>query len=95
MTAKIYQPSASAMQSAPRLSGKKNINWVLEFEEGGQFIEPLMGWTGSHNMTQQLKLSFDTADEAIHYAEKHNIPYEVWSRQEKVVTPKSYASNFK
>ena len=41
MTARIYQPARSAMQS-----GEAKDNWLLEYEpEKPREIEPLMGWT--------------------------------------------------
>lgn len=94
MTAKIYQPSPSAMQSGPRPLGSRAKEWVMEFEEEGKFIEPLMGWTGSENMVQELTLYFNTVEEAVAYAKKNHIAYEVAKPQERVIVPKSYASNF-
>ena len=55
MPAKIYRPAKTAMQS-----GKARTNiWVLEFDqERPRFIDPLMGYTGSGDMRQQVKLTF-------------------------------------
>ena len=41
-------------------------------------IDPLMGWTSSDDMRQQVQLEFDTREEAVAYAEKHGIPYQVF-----------------
>ena len=57
-------------------------------------IEPLMGWTGSRDMTQELTLTFSSVEEAVEYAKKRGIAYEVWQPEERVVVPKSYSSNF-
>jgi len=43
MTARIYLPARSAMQS-----GQAKESWVLEYEpERPREIEPLVGWTSS------------------------------------------------
>ena len=73
MTARIYLPARSAMQS-----GQAKDKWVLEYEpEKPREIEPLMGWTSSADMKSQVKLRFDSKDEAIAYAERNGIAYRV------------------
>ena len=67
MTARIYQPARSAMQSV-----QSKGDWLLEYEpEKPREIEPLMGWTSSSDMRSQVKLRFDTKEEAIAYAERN------------------------
>ena len=91
MRARIYKPAKSAMQSG---QNKTNI-WKLEFEPSGtQYIEPLMKWTGSRDTTQQIRLFFDTKEQAIEYAKAHNIPYTIFKENLRTIVPKSYASNF-
>jgi len=92
MSARIYIPSKTAMQS-----GFANTkSWVLDFEpEAPRRVEPLMGWTSSGDMRQQLRLRFDTKEEAVAYCERHSIPYQVF----ETTTPSkrrtmSYADNF-
>ena len=69
MTARIYQPARSAMQS-----GQGKDKWMLEYEpEKPREIEPLMGWTSSADMKSQVKLHFDTKEEAIAYAERNGV----------------------
>jgi hypothetical protein len=36
-----------------------------------------MGWTASGDMRQQVRLHFDTAEEAIAYCERYGIPYQL------------------
>jgi hypothetical protein len=57
-------------------SGKaRTKEWLLDYEpEEPREIEPLMGWTASGDMRQQVKLRFDTAEEAIAYCERHPKP---------------------
>ena len=64
MTARIYKPARTAMQSGTA----KTKEWVLDYEpEQPPAVEPLMGWTSSGDMKQQLRLQFDTKDEAVAY----------------------------
>ncbi|MEX0645960.1 MAG: ETC complex I subunit, partial [Parvularculaceae bacterium] len=75
MLARIYQPSRTAMQS-----GKANSSeWLLEFEaEAARRIDPLMGWTSASDMkASEVRLTFETKEAAIAYAEKRGIPYQV------------------
>ncbi|MEM1050349.1 MAG: ETC complex I subunit [Pseudomonadota bacterium] len=92
MQAKIYKPSKTAMQS-----GKARTKaWVLEFEkESARTVEPLMGWTSSSDMRQQVRLTFATKEEAIAYAERNNIAYTVIKPREQKRRPMAYSDNFK
>ncbi|WP_239522944.1 NADH dehydrogenase ubiquinone Fe-S protein 4, partial [Stenotrophomonas maltophilia] len=58
-------------------SGKaKTESWMLEFEpEQPRKVEPLMGYTASRDMKSQIRLSFETKEEAIAYAQKNGIAY--------------------
>ena len=91
MTARIYKPAKTAMQSGQA----KNKEWMLDYEpEEPRVVESLMGWTTSGDMKSQIKLRFATKDEAIAYAERNGIPYQV---QEGKPAPRrglSYADNF-
>ena len=92
MTARIYKPAKTAMQSGTA----KTERWLLEYEpERPREIEPLMGWTSSADMKSQLKLWFDTEAEAVAYATRSGIPYRV--EQPNLVKRKgmAYADNFK
>ena len=49
---------------------------MLDYEpEAAREIDPLMGWTSSRDMKSQLRLSFETKEEAVAYAERNGIPY--------------------
>ena len=74
----------------------RSRDWVLEFEpEVARGIEPLMGWTSSGDTKQQLRLTFDTRDEAVAYARRHGVAYRVFEPATKRVQRKSYADNFR
>ena len=92
MTAKIFRPARTAMQSG----AARTKQWLLEFEpEQPRSIEPLMGWTSTTETRTQLKLWFDTKEEAIAYAERHAIPYRVNEPQALAPRVMSYSDNFK
>jgi hypothetical protein len=92
MRARIYQPARNAMQS-----GKARTRlWLLEYEpETARAPDPLMGWTSSGDMRQQVQLEFDTSEEAIAYAQKHDIAYQVFEPHRPAPKAKAYADNFR
>lgn len=70
--------------------------WLLEFEpEKPREIEPLMGWTSSGDTRQQVRLAFDTREEAIAYATRQGIPYRVEEPHAPKRKAMSYSDNFK
>lgn len=92
MVARIYRPSKTAMQSGKA----KTENWVLDFDpEAAKTIEPLMGYTASSDMRQQVRMTFHTKEEAIAYAQRNKIPYRVIEKQPRKVRPASYSDNFR
>ncbi|MCB1507712.1 MAG: ETC complex I subunit [Hyphomicrobiaceae bacterium] len=92
MSAKIYRPTKTAMQSGQA----KTHLWVLDFEpETARAVEPLMGWTSSTDMHSQVRLRFETLDEAIDYARKNGIAYRVIEPKEKHRARVSYSDNFR
>jgi len=82
--ARIFRPTRTATQQGSAQSQE----WALEFRE------PLMGWVSSGDTRQQLRLRFATRDEAIAYAEKNGIVFDLDEPKTKVIRPKSYAANF-
>lgn len=92
MRARIYRPAKNAMQSGRA----RTKAWVLEFEpESAKRPDPLMGWTSSNDMRQQVQLEFETSEEAIAYADKNAIPYQLFEPHAPRPRPKSYADNFR
>ena len=90
MTARIYKPALNAMQS-----GQAKNNWLLEYEpEKPREIEPLMGWTSSADMRSQVKLKFETKEEAVAYAERNGIPYRIEEPKPQARKVLSYSDNF-
>jgi len=91
MTARIYKPAKTAMQSGHA----KTKDWVLDYEpEEPRVVESLMGWTSSGDMKSQLRLNFATKEEAIAYAKRHGIPYQVFEAKPVTRRGLTYADNF-
>ncbi|HVY17568.1 MAG TPA: ETC complex I subunit [Rhodopila sp.] len=92
MRARIFQPPKTAMQSG----WAKTHLWTLEYVNStARRPDPLMGWTGGGDTQAQVKLTFETKEEAIAFAERNGLQYEVELPQARRVKPKAYADNFK
>ena len=92
MAARIFKPARNAMQSG---KGKSKA-WRLEYEaEAARSADPLMGWTSFGDTRQQLRLSFDTKEDAIAYATRNGIAYTVAVEPPVRSSKKSYSDNFK
>jgi hypothetical protein len=91
MTARIYKPARTAMQSGTA----KTKEWLLEYEpEAARVVEPLMGWTSSTDMKSQIKLRFGTREEAIAYCQREGIAFQVFEPKEPARRSMAYADNF-
>jgi ETC complex I subunit-like protein len=91
VTARIYKPARTAMQSGTA----KTKDWVLDFEPAQpREVEPLMGWTSSGDMQQEVRLRFETAEEAIAYCEREGIAYQVFAAKPVQRPVISYSDNF-
>jgi hypothetical protein len=91
MLARIYIPAKTAMQSGRA----KTREWVLEFEpSSARAPDPLMGWTLSADMNGQVRLMFDSREEAVAYARRHGIPFEVQAPTHHKKIVRAYADNF-
>ena len=93
MFARIYQPAKTAMSSGTA----KTKLWVLEFAHSeARRIDPLMGWTSSGDMDSQVKLFFESKDEAISYADQKGITYTLQEPKERkhVIRNGGYGDNF-
>ena len=92
MTARIYRPAKNATQSG---MGKTRL-WRFEYTpESARSIDPLMGWTSSDDMKSQIKLNFESREEAVAYATRNGIPYRVEEPKEVARRAMSYADNFR
>ena len=92
MKVRISQPSKAATQSGRA----KTQFWLLEYEiETPRRPEPLMGWISSGDTLNQVKLRFDTKEDAIAFAERKGWEYTVQDAGVRRVRPRNYADNFR
>ncbi len=88
---RIYQPSKTAMQA-----GKTQTHfWIIEPEVGGdQYLESVMHWTGSTSTGRQVKLRFDSLEQATDFARSQQWQYQIVQPHTRRFCPKNYAANF-
>ena len=88
---RIYQPAKTAMQS-----GRGNIRkWLLEYAPSAPAkADPLMGWIGSQGTLGQVKIKFDSREDAVAFAEKNELSYSVSEPKARRIKPKNYSDNF-
>lgn len=92
MKARIFRPSKSATQSGKA----RTRQWLLVFErERPRTIDPLMGWTSSDDMANQVRLAFDTREEAIEYANLKGIAFDLIEDAPAIARTISYSDNFR
>ena len=74
----------------------KTKDWVLEFEpSAARRPDPLMGWTQTGDTaSSQVRLSFETRDEAVRYADHHGIAFQLFDDKPTKRIIKAYADNF-
>ncbi|VDC32284.1 ETC complex I subunit [Pseudogemmobacter humi] len=93
MRARIYQPARNAMQSGTA----KTHHWILEFAPGSaREVDPLMGWTSTTDTQSQVRLRFETREEAEAYAAQHDIAFTVAEPKPRKanIRPRGYGENF-
>ena len=90
--ARIFRPAKTAMQSGRGQTRK----WVLEYEPAtGRGPDPLMGWTSAADTLNEVRLHFETLEEARAFADKQGLDYTVIEPHALSEKPKSYADNFR
>jgi len=93
MRARIYQPARTAMQSGTA----KTKGWMLEFAPASaREVDPLMGWTSSDDTQAQVKLRFDTREDAEAYATARGIAFDVAEPKPRkpLIRQRGYGENF-
>ncbi len=92
MRARIYRQPKNAMQSGTAGTHE----WMLEFEQAERRNpDPLMGWIGSADTQTQVRLRFDSAEEAVAYARRNGVTYQMELPHDRKMKPKAYADNFR
>ncbi len=91
MIARIFRPAKTAMQSGKA----RTRDWVLEFAPASARVsDPLMGWTLTDDTSAQVRLSFESRDEAVAYAQRHGLAFQVTEPKAPRRILKAYANNF-
>lgn len=93
MKARIYKPAKTAMQSGSAASK----HWVLEFDPAtARSLDPLMGWTSSDDTQTQVRMTFESKEAALNYAERHGIEFTIAEPKVRrpTVRKRGYAENF-
>lgn len=71
----LIRPNGASCVSSGRALAH---GWTLTFKpRSAPFVEPLMGWTGSADTLQQVRLQFPTAQSAIRYCRRQGLDFEV------------------
>ena len=87
----IYRPARTTMQAGVALTRQ----WLLEFvPREPEYLDPLMGWTGSGDTRQQLKLQFSSRAAAEAFARHKGLKYVVRVPHDSTIRPKRYGDNF-
>ena len=90
--ARIFQQGATATQSGKARAAE----WVLEHEPmQAKRLDPLMGWAGSGDTEQQVRLSFPSLETAQAYAVREGLDAEVVPPAPHRLILQSYAENFR
>ncbi len=78
-------------------SGKANTGrWLLEFERREPLRpDPLTGWNGSGDTNTQVRMTFDTSQAAIAFAERHGFDCHVVPAPPVKLKLQAYADNFR
>ncbi|MFQ6554119.1 ETC complex I subunit [Aestuariibius insulae] len=93
MPARIYRPARTAMSSG----AAKTKLWVLDFvPNSAREVDPLMGWTSSSDTQSQVRLRFESKEDALDYAKENGIDAVVTEPQERKpnVRKGGYGENF-
>ena len=91
-TARIYQRPKNAMQSGRA----RTDTWILEFEPArAQRPDPLTGWAGGDDTTNQIRIAFPSLDAAKAHAEREGYAYHIVPAPERKLKLQAYADNFR
>ncbi len=87
----IYKTTKVSTQSG---KGKAD-RWCLEVCASEiKKQDPITGWFGSGDTATNLKLYFETSEQAVDYCTKNDLSYDLQPPTQKKITPKSYTDNF-
>lgn len=91
-TARIIEEQRKTTQSGKAKVGR----WTLEYERTEpQRPDPLTGWAGSGDTKTQLRIVFDTKDEALAFAKKKGLAVHIIPAPKVTLKIQAYADNFR
>ena len=91
-TARIIEQQRGTTQSGKAKAGR----WTLEIERKEALRpDPLTGWAGSGDTETQLRLSFDSKDEALAYARSKGLEVHIVPAAPVGLKLQAYADNFR
>ncbi|MFL6747586.1 MAG: NADH dehydrogenase ubiquinone Fe-S protein 4 [Sphingomicrobium sp.] len=90
--ARIIEEQRKTTQSGKAGQGR----WSLEFErQQPQRPDPLTGWNGSGDTNTQVRLRFDTKEEAMAYAKRKGLEIHLVPSAPVTMKIQAYADNFR
>ena len=90
--ARIIEEQRKTTQSGKAGQGR----WTLEFErEQPQRPDPLTGWNGSGDTKTQVRLRFDSKEEALAYAQRKGFRVHLVPAPPVAMKIQAYADNFR
>ena len=90
--ARIIEEQRKTTQSGKAHDGR----WTLEFErQEKQRPDPLTGWNGSGDTKTQVRLRFNSKDEALAYATRKGFDVHIVPAPPVSMKLQSYADNFR
>ena len=87
---RITVPARNVMQSGTFTNRKYEMTWDTQ----ERWENPLMGWGSSADPLSNMNIAFDTAEQAIAFAEKNGWKYYVHEPHKKRRPVKNYGANF-
>ncbi|CAK0759769.1 NADH dehydrogenase (ubiquinone) Fe-S protein 4 [Azospirillaceae bacterium] len=92
MNVAIFQPSKSATQSG---QGKTH-RWVLEGEaRTPRTPDALMGWTGAGDTEGQIRMLFESREQAVAFAQSRGWSYSIAEPRVRKVRPRTAMDNYR
>lgn len=92
MRVRILKQGKTAMQSGRGGTSE----WRIEPElESPRRPEPLMGWTSAGDTLNQIRLRFQSREDAVAFAERRGWSYVVEETHDRHIPPRSYADKFR
>ena len=90
--ARIFPRPLNAMQSGKAHPGE----WMLQYQPSDrQTHDPMTGWPGSADTNRQLRLSFESREAAIAFAESKALDFQVEDAPVHRLKIQAYSDNFR